>query len=44
MWARVSARLSTSETRARLLFWMWLISLGVLLVGVGVIAWRIFAK
>ena len=31
---------SSNEARAKLLIWFWLISLGVLLVGFGVIAWR----
>jgi len=31
---------SSNEARAKLLVWFWLISLGVLLVGVGVVAWR----
>ena len=31
---------SDNETRAKLLIWFWLISLAVLLVGFGVIAWR----
>ena len=33
---------SINETRAKLLLLFWLISLGVLLVGFGVIAWRFF--
>ncbi len=43
MLERLDRRLSTdTEFRARLLFWLWIVSLGVLLVGFGVIAWRAF--
>jgi len=44
MWNRVNAVLSNTETRARLLFWMWVVSLAVLLVGFGLVAWRAFGQ
>ena len=43
MLARLDRRLATdNEFRARLMFWLWVVSLGVLLIGFGVIAWRAF--
>ena len=44
MWNRMSALFSNAEARARLLFWMWVLSVGVLLVGFAIIAMRIFAR
>ncbi len=44
MLARLERMYDDPQTRARLLFWFWIVSLGVLLVGVGVIAWRAFAS
>ena len=40
MFDRLERLWSDNETRARLLMWFWLLSLAVLLVGFGVIAWR----
>jgi hypothetical protein len=41
MLARLERRLAMdNEFRARLLFWFWVISLGVLLLGFGIIAWH----
>ena len=40
MLGRIERLTSNNETRAKLLLWFWLISLGVLLIGFGVIAWR----
>jgi hypothetical protein len=37
---RIQRLVSNNETRAKILLWFWLISLVVLLVGFGVIAWR----
>ena len=42
MLSRLERMYDDPKTRARLLFWFWLISLGVLLLGVGIIAWRAF--
>ena len=44
MFDRLEALVADNEFRAKLLIWFWLISLGVLLVGFGVIAWRAFAR
>ncbi len=44
MWNRVNGVLSRPESKARLLFWMWILSLAVLLVGFGIAAWRVFGK
>ena len=44
MFDRVERLLSSNEARAKLLLWFWVLSLGVLLVGFGVIAWRFFAS
>ena len=40
MFDRLERLWSDNETRAKLLLWFWLISLIVLLVGFGAIAWR----
>ena len=40
MFERIERLVASNEARAKLLVWFWLISLGVLLVGFGVIAWR----
>ncbi len=37
---RVNALLANGEARARLLFWMWVASLGVLVIGFTVIGLR----
>jgi len=41
---RLERLVEDNEVRAKLLIWFWLISLGVLLIGFGVIAWRAFAR
>lgn len=41
MLSRVERRLATDrELRAKVLFWFWVVSTGVLLLGVAIIAWR----
>ena len=42
MFDRLSRIVASSEARARLLMFFWLVSLVVMLVGFGVIAWRAF--
>ena len=43
MFDRLERLVADNEVRAKLLLWFWFISLAVLLVGFGVIAWRAFA-
>ncbi|MEK6839274.1 MAG: hypothetical protein AABY08_06010 [Candidatus Thermoplasmatota archaeon] len=42
MFDRLSRIVASNEARARLLMFFWLVSLVVILVGFGVIAWRAF--
>ena len=42
MLERLARMYDNPEVRAKLLVWFWLISLGVLLLGFGIIAWRAF--
>ena len=44
MFERIERLVEDNEVRAKLLLWFWFISLAVLLVGFGVIAWRVFAS